>query len=675
MSVWGFSARQAAAEGEQYELEEVVVTAARIEVPSRAVPGSIDVLHDEDLQAMGLPVTKVDEVLQYLSGVTAVRSQGIYSLIGQATLRGLTNEQSRTLVLVDGVPINKSDTGEVNFNRLNLFDVERIEVFKGPYIIPVREQRHGRGDKRCHQEAETRSPRLGRCLLRNVQHLRGELGGSLAKREQKAEGLFLRASGHYLQSEGYVSVPPERKTPYTVERFVHELSGLLLVGYDFGGGHEATLRVEYYDDKRGEGEKIRVEDGVCRDFDTQFYVLSYRGRHEGWKWQISAFRQFENYKRVVERMRGTSYTHYDVDSERKDTGLSVIVSRALSKNHVLTGGFDYRLGSVDALYLYRTSTDRAENRGKLDNLGVWAQYEGRFLEGNLSLWASLRFDYARFHDGYFYSTIKPFNRLSGFLNSRSWIHLSPRLGVKYWFSKDLAAYASYGRGFRAAILDDLCRSGILWGIYKIANPELKPEKLDSVEAGLEVNPTDRLEMRLAAYYSLGRDFLYFVPTGLTLDGRPLYQRENVAKVKSLGTEFDLTYKLDKDTRLFFNYTFARAYISEFPENEALEGIDLVRTPRHQVKAGLVHDFPWFSCAIYWLYKGPQKVYTNEPKGEIADLDGYSMVNLRLWRNLYKGLRVQLGVDNLFNQRYTGKRRGEEPRQVYNPAAYVRVLMT
>lgn len=664
VSVSVISAGQAAFEGEQYELEEVVVTAARIEVPSRAVPGSIDVLHEEDLQAMGSPVTKVDEVLQYLSGVTAVRSQGIYSLIGQATLRGLTNEQSRTLVLVDGVPINKSDTGEVNFNRLNLLDVERIEVFKGPIS-----SLYGNNAMGGVINVVTKKPKPGVHGWADVFYgthttYGGNFGFSLAKRGQKAEGPFLRASGHYLQSEGYVSVPPERRTPYTVKRFVDELSGLLLLGYDFGGGHEATLRVEYYDDKRGEGEKIRAEDGVCRDFDTQFYVLSYRGRHEGWRWQISAFRQFENYKRVVERIRGTSYIRYDVDSERKDTGVSVIVSRALSKDHVLIGGFDYRLGSVDALDLYKTSTDRAENQGKLDNLGVWAQYEGRFLEGNLSLWASLRFDYARFHDGYFYSTIKPFNQLSGFLDSRSWTHLSPRLGFKYWFSKDLAVYASYGRGFRAAILDDLCRSGILWGIYKIANPELKPEKLDSVEAGFEVNPTDRLEMKLTAYYSLGRDFLYFVPTGLTLDNRPLYQRENVAKVKSFGTEFDLAYKLDTDTRLFFNYTFARAYISEFPENRALEGTDLVRTPRHQVKAGLVHDFPWFSCALYWLYKGPQKVYTNEPKGEIADLDGYSMVNLRIWRNLYKGLRLQLGVDNLFNQRYT------ESAEEKNPGRFI-----
>lgn len=649
IAVCSLSVCQAAVEGQDYELEEVLVTAARVEVPLRTVPGSVHVIKEEDLRAMGSAVTKVDEVLQYLSGVTAVRTQGIFSLLGQATLRGLTNEQSRTLVLLDGVPINKSDTGEVNFNRLNLEDLERIEVFKGPVS-----SLYGNNAMGGIINLVTKKPKPGvKAWADAFYGSYDTYGGGFGLSASKAEsGPFLKILGRYLQSEGYVSTPEEKKTPYTVKRFVDELSASLQMGYAFGKEKEISLRADFFDDKRGEGERIMAPDGVCRDFDTQFYLLKYRVGQGPLKWQFSVFHQYENYKRVVERMRGRSYSRYDVDSDRKDTGFSFIVSKALQRDHTLTGGVDYRLGSVDALDLYRTSPDRTENRGKLDNIGIWTQYEGRFFNDDLSLWASLRFDYARFHDGYFYSTVKPFDRLSGSLDSRSWTHLSPRLGVKYWFSKDVAAYASYGRGFRAAILDDLCRSGILWGIYKVANPALKPEKLDSVETGLEANLLEGLKVRLAAYYSLGRDFLYFVPTGQTLDGRPIYRRENVAEVKSFGTEFDLNYELSEKTRFFFNYTFTRAYISEFPENKALEGTDLVRTPRHQAKAGLVHSFPWFNCALYWLYKGPQKVYTNEPRGEIADLGGYSVVNLRVWRDLYKGLKLQLGVDNLFDQRYT-----------------------
>lgn len=92
----------------------------------------------------------------------------------------------------------------------------------------------------------------------------------------------------------------------------------------------------------------------------------------------------------------------------------------------------------------------------------------------------------------FESTAPPFNRLNGSLASNTWSAISPRLGLKYRSSPQFGAYAAYGKGFRASILDDLCRSGILWGIYKIANPHLKPEKIDSFEVGFNVSPIEKL---------------------------------------------------------------------------------------------------------------------------------------------------------------------------------------
>lgn len=49
---------------------------------------------------------------------------------------------------------------------------------------------------------------------------------------------------------------------------------------------------------------------------------------------------------------------------------------------------------------------------------------------------------------------------------------------------------------------------------------------------------------------MGRDFLYFIPTGETLDGRALYRRENIAKVESYGAELDVKFDLSKDLRPF-----------------------------------------------------------------------------------------------------------------------------
>jgi len=114
------------------ELKEVVVTATRTEKPMEDVPGRVEVLTSEDVQNFAISGMKVDEVLNLLSGINVIRPQGVMTLVPTTTLRGLSNEQARTLVLLDGVPINKADTGNVNFNRINLHEIERIEIFKGP---------------------------------------------------------------------------------------------------------------------------------------------------------------------------------------------------------------------------------------------------------------------------------------------------------------------------------------------------------------------------------------------------------------------------------------------------------------------------------------------------------------------------------------------------------------
>ena len=79
-----------------------------------------------------LPAETVDQALSYLPGVHVERPYGMTSQSSTVSLRGMGNQQGRTLVLVDGVPQNTSDTGSVTWNRLNLEDVERIEVLKGP---------------------------------------------------------------------------------------------------------------------------------------------------------------------------------------------------------------------------------------------------------------------------------------------------------------------------------------------------------------------------------------------------------------------------------------------------------------------------------------------------------------------------------------------------------------
>lgn len=649
------------------ELEEVVVTATKMPQKLEKIPGKVEVITEEELKNFYAPNFKIDDLLQYLSTTSVVRTQGIFSLGAQATLRGLSNEQARTLVLIDGIPINKSDTGEVNFNRININDIERIEILRGPASAIYGNNAMG-GVINIITKRPVK-PFSG--FLEGFYGTYDTYGGNyeIMSKPFKDKGLYFKFSGHYLDSDGYISKPEKTRTPYTTERFVEEFIGSFLLGYEIGKDHLLEFKVDYYDDRRGEGEKIFYKYGVSREFDTYFYSLLYKGNYgDRLKWQIKGFWQKENYQRVSEIIRRGSYIRFDVDSDRIDKGFDSFLSWKVASNHFLSMGFDYRLGSVDASDIYKTSLDRADNQGKLKIWGIWLQDEISFLKERLNFLVNLRYDKAKYYDGEFYSTLRPFNLLSGKYPSKSWDSFSPRIGVKYIWTSNFVSYVSYSKGFRASILDDLCRSGIMWGIYKIANPNLKPEKIYSFELGFDYFPFSSLGLSASFYYSLGKDFLYYVPTGETLDGRALYKRENIGKVKSYGAEFSLNYFPRKDLKISLIYLLNKAYIDEFKLNPSLEGKELTRTPRSQIKGSIVWNTPYVNLGLLGIYKSSQYVYTNEPRYEIQKLDSYILLNGKLWKTFNIGskkIEASLNVENIFNERYTESIEEKNPGRFIN----------
>src|SRR3989338_866218 len=114
------------------DIDITVVTPARTARAIGDVPGAVEVLTGEQLQSAP-GGTLNDKLAALIPGAATNRANGIYSYTSVLTLRGLpANEQGRTLILLDGVPVNTSATGAANWNRLALENVDRVEVLKGP---------------------------------------------------------------------------------------------------------------------------------------------------------------------------------------------------------------------------------------------------------------------------------------------------------------------------------------------------------------------------------------------------------------------------------------------------------------------------------------------------------------------------------------------------------------
>ncbi len=114
-----------------YEFDEIEVTATKTSRTLSEIPGRVDVL-TSDMMATVPSLTLVDKI-RAVSGINTSSSFGMFTMRPNVTLRGLSGEdQSRTLVMIDGIPINNSDTGGVNWNSVHTGSVRQVEVYKGP---------------------------------------------------------------------------------------------------------------------------------------------------------------------------------------------------------------------------------------------------------------------------------------------------------------------------------------------------------------------------------------------------------------------------------------------------------------------------------------------------------------------------------------------------------------
>lgn len=120
--IWGGSAVYAEEGLQQFNLDQMVVTATRTMKELQEVPSSINVVTAKEIAEKN--VTSVQEALQYLPGIYMNQSAQ-----GSIQMRGFNS--SDILVLVDGVQMNDTYDGSVNFNMIPVENIECIEVLRG----------------------------------------------------------------------------------------------------------------------------------------------------------------------------------------------------------------------------------------------------------------------------------------------------------------------------------------------------------------------------------------------------------------------------------------------------------------------------------------------------------------------------------------------------------------
>ncbi len=115
----------------EQELEEVMVTASRVETPLNQSARLVTVItKDEIAQA---PVRSIQDLLIYSANIDVIQRGG-HGVQADISIRGGTFDQNA--ILLNGVNLSNAHTGHYSFDiPVNLSDVERIEIIHGPSAL------------------------------------------------------------------------------------------------------------------------------------------------------------------------------------------------------------------------------------------------------------------------------------------------------------------------------------------------------------------------------------------------------------------------------------------------------------------------------------------------------------------------------------------------------------
>lgn len=642
------------------EMSSLIITATRTPTIMRDVPQRVHIIDEKTIEEY--PATNTDNLLRMIPGINVNRSSGIFSRNSSVTMRGMPGA-SRSLILLDGVPLNKSAGGTINWHLISPDEIERIEIVKGPgsalygnnamsgviNIITRKPQKKIQG--KIEAGYGTYNTIKGQAML---------YGNSF----KESKGIYWKLGGFYRQGDGYIIEPEESRDSLNVNAYLEEgnLNGLF--GYQFGPGQKLEVDYRYYNDKRGKGVKVYEQDGSYENFTDHNLRLGFEGNIKLTKINVNAFYFKEKYYRQNENINQSGeYKLVDTDTDKGDMGIWLTLSRSLGTKHHFSAGLDIKNGTLENQEIYRTSTDELYTDGKLLFSALFLQDEMNLAAEKLKLIAGIRFDYAKYYDGHFevkYPTSK-----TGFSESSqvsypqsAWIEISPKLALKYFIAKNLNVFVSASSGFMPPKLDDLAGSRKISRGFKIANPELLPEKISSFELGLDYSIADKLFIKPSGYYSLGDDFQYLVATGDYMDTGsdvpvPVYQRQNVTKVEIIGAELGLEYIITPKIKFTGSYAYNHSKIIEYNSDfgQSLDGKYLSEVPPNLVFLGFQWNNKIVDLFVDYNYTDDQ--WYDEFNTIIVG--GYSLVNLRLSKFVLKKIQLVLDIQDLFDTQYVDRK--------------------
>jgi outer membrane cobalamin receptor len=638
----------------------IVVTAARREQLRSEVPAHVTVLEKIDLELVASRTP--DDLLRRVPGFSLFRrasSRVAHPTTQGATLRGIgPSGTSRTLVLLDGVPLNDPFGGWVTWSRVSLQEVRRIEVVRGGISDLWGSAALAGAIHLITAAPSAATLRLGAEVGSREEATLHVAAGDTWGLEEESFGFLLQ--GDLLDTAGYPVVREDQRGAIDIPASSRHRNLGARLFWRLGPKAELRLRGDFFDENRSNGTP---RTGNSTEATSVVTSLDAQGAAGGsWQarlaWFDQEFSSTFSSQAADRQSENPALDQFSVPSQALNMSLSW--SRAWGAHH-LGSGSDLRLlkGATNEEFFWNGVEFLRRRRagGNQELYGVWLQES--FHSRNFRFTGGVRADVWRSREGQrTVLNLESQNLLEDLrFEDRSEIRWSPRLALVYTGGAPTVRVALY-RSFRAPTLNELFRPFRVRSDITAANTGLKLEELRGGEVGVEFGQ-GRRSLHLTGFWNEVHDPIanltlavgpgVIPPCGFVPAGGLCRQRRNLDRTRIRGVETEFRHRFAGGWDVQLSHLWNDGTVRQASGQPALEGRRLAQVPEHQASARLA----WrprgpFSAALDLRWVGQQF----EDDLNTRSLDSFTSVDLALKHRLRPGLALVLGVENLFDEEFT-----------------------
>lgn len=698
-------------------LEPIIVTATKTETTLSDAPGSVSIVSKDMMWK--LPIATLKDSLKGVEGVTTIQHRGVSDVNPTIVLRGIP-DQSRTMILLDGIPMNTSytSTASTPYN-IPLEDLEQIEVIRGPFSSLYGSSAMGGVINYITQMPN--EPEYKASIGYGDAFNNGEASSNLTKvyvsaADKIGDNMKFKISYGTLYTDGYGSdfVTVTTQPPASISGYIIESSPTGGTQYVVGNAGDRSL------DKYDLSTKIvytpTSKDTVGVSYRQSHYRVDY-ANPESYITTLSgdtlySYSSGSNRLRESKYLQGESeltshlytlnYLHNFADStfdiryslllvedwytaagttatriggsgtltprEVKNTMLHATWQKPIGDSLLLLGT-EYKDNKANSETLSlsdwknedSTATQTSASGGKERIIAGFAELQSDITD-KLSTTIGARYELWKGYDGY----VSDINTSNTTLNQTYAIqhknNFSPKISLNYQAADTTMFKASWGQAFRAPDPVNLYRTYEIAAMNRVyvANPELKPEESESYDLGIEQKTPQNGLIKAYWFHTEIEDMISTKPPVL-ISGKYYYERENVGKARSQGYELSYVQPLPYDLLFSTNYTKTYTKILENDLEPALIGKKFAGIPEDMVNVTLTYDNQQFYALMDYHYQS--KIFNNSDNSDTVSnvygsIDPTGIFNTKIGYKINQQFDLSLSVMNVADKNYYSYEKAE-----------------